>query len=74
MAMNCVQFQKGLKMSEVLKQYGRVELKLLQDMFELESFRILEGRIEIDDAYLCVERPSKCGPGSENKVSFVAAV
>jgi transposase-like protein len=51
-----------------------MKLKLLQVMTERESSRVLEGRIEIDDAYLGGERPGKCGRGSENKVSFVAAV
>lgn len=51
-----------------------MKLKLLQVMAERESTRVLEGRVEIDDAYLGGERPGKRGRGSPNKVSFVAAV
>ncbi len=40
-----------------------------------EDGRQLEGRVEIDDAYLGGERTGgKAGRGSENKVPFVAAV
>ena len=48
--------------------------KLLQVMAEREDRRVLDGRIEIDDAYLGGEKPGKPGRGSENKVSFVVAV
>jgi transposase-like protein len=48
--------------------------KLMQVMAEREASRVLDGRIEIDDAYLGGERAGKRGRGSENKVSFVAAV
>lgn len=48
--------------------------KLLQVMTEREASRVLEGRVEMDDAYLGGERPGKRGRGSENKVSFVVAV
>ncbi len=51
-----------------------MKLKLLQVMTERESSRVLEGRVEIDDAYLGDERPGKRGRGSENKVSFIVAV
>ncbi|MDP2829131.1 MAG: IS1595 family transposase, partial [Sulfuricellaceae bacterium] len=51
-----------------------MKLKLLQVMTEREASRVLQGRVEIDDAYLGGERPGKRGRGSENKVSFVAAV
>lgn len=48
--------------------------KLLQVMAEREERRVLDGRVEIDDAYLGGERPGKPGRGSENKVPFVVAV
>ena len=36
---------------------------------------MLDGRVELDDAYLCGERSGgRAGRGSENKVPFVAAV
>lgn len=49
--------------------------KLMQVMCEREAPRQLDGRVEIDDAYLGGELSGgKSGRGSENKVSFVAAV
>lgn len=48
--------------------------KLLQVMAEREDRRVLDGRVEIDDAYLGGEKPGKMERGSENKISFVAAV
>ena len=49
--------------------------KLLEVMLQNEASRRLEGRVEIDDAYLGGERTGgKVGRGSENKVPFVAAV
>lgn len=49
--------------------------KLMQVMSVREESRQLDGRVEIDDAYLGGELPGgKSGRGSENKVSFVAAV
>ncbi len=44
-------------------------------MREREATRQLDGRVEIDDAYLGGQLPGgKSGRGSENKVSFIAAV
>ncbi len=44
-------------------------------MCEREAPRQLDGRVEIDDAYLGGELPGgKSGRGSENKVAFIAAV
>ncbi len=49
--------------------------KLLQVMSEREETRQLDGRVEIDDAYLGGALPGgKRGRGSQNKVSFIAAV
>ncbi len=49
--------------------------KLLQVMYLREDARQLDGRVEIDDAYLGGERPGgKAGRGSQNKVPFIAAV
>ena len=49
--------------------------KLMEVMRAREDSRQLEGRVEIDDAYLGGERTGgKVGRGSENKVPFVAAV
>ena len=53
----------------------RLKHKLLQVMTEREQSRQLDGRVEIDDAYLGGERTGgKVGRGSENKVPFIAAV
>lgn len=48
--------------------------KLLQTMLLREEPRRLDGRVEIDDAYLGGEKAGKPGRGSENKTAFVAAV
>jgi transposase-like protein len=48
--------------------------KLMQVMASREASRVLDGRVEIDDAYLGGERPGKRGRGSPNKVPFVVAV
>jgi ribosomal protein L37AE/L43A len=49
--------------------------KLMQVMSEREATRKLDGRVEIDDAYLGGQLPGgKSGRGSENKVSFIPAV
>ena len=47
----------------------------MQVMAEREDRYVLEGNVQIDDAYLGGERSGgKVGRGSENKVPFVAAV
>ena len=52
-----------------------IKHKLLEVMRQREDARQLTGRIEMDDAYLGGERHGgTVGRGSENKVSFVAAV
>lgn len=52
-----------------------IKHKLMQVMAHSEGERVLEGRIEIDDAYLGGENPGgKRGRGSQNKVPFVIAV
>ena len=52
-----------------------IKHKLMEVMRLREEGRQLDGRVEIDDAYLGGERTGgKVGRGSENKVPFVAAV
>ena len=51
-----------------------VKHKLMQVMAEREAGKVLEGRVEADDAYLGGEREGKRGRGSENKIPFIAAV
>ena len=47
----------------------------VQAMAEREARYVLEGEVEVDDAYLGGERSGgKVGRGSENKVPFLAAV
>ena len=49
--------------------------KLMQVMADREDRYVLEGKVQVDDAYLGGERTGgKVGRGSENKVAFVAAV
>lgn len=53
----------------------RLKHKLLQVMTEREQERQLDGRVEVDDAYLGGELVGgKAGRGSDNKVPFIAAV
>jgi transposase-like protein len=53
----------------------RLKHKILEVMAERESIRKLEGRVEVDDAYLGGAHPGgKRGRGSQNKVPFIAAV
>ncbi len=52
-----------------------IKHKLMEVMRVREESRQLDGRVEIDDAYLGGERTGgKAGRGSENKVPFLAAV
>ena len=49
--------------------------KLMQVMADREERYLLEGTVQVDDAYLGGERSGgKVGRGSENKVPFVAAI
>ncbi len=49
--------------------------KLMHSMAAREERYVLEGKVQVDDAYLGGERTGgKVGRGSENKVPFVAAV
>lgn len=52
-----------------------IKRKLMEVMREREESRQLDGRVEIDDAYLGGGLPGgKSGRGSENKVPFIVAV
>ena len=52
-----------------------IKHKLMEVMRVREDSRVLDGRVEIDDAYLGGELAGgKSGRGSENKVPFIAAV
>lgn len=51
-----------------------VKHKLLEVMALREERRVLDGRVELDDAYLGGEQPGTPGRGSANKVSFIAAI
>ena len=49
--------------------------KLMQAMADRETRYVLDGQVQVDDAYLGGERSGgKVGRGSENKVPFVAAI
>jgi transposase-like protein len=50
-----------------------IKHKLMQVMEDRDKGRVLQGRVEIDDACLGGERSGTPGRGSENKVPFVAA-
>lgn len=51
-----------------------VKHKVMEVMVLREERCVLDGRVEIDDAYLGGERAGKPGRGSENKIPFVVAV
>ena len=67
---------------ELMRQLGvsyrtawLIKHKIMEGMRVREAYRELDGRVEIDDAYLGGELPGGTpGRGSENKVPFVAAV
>lgn len=48
--------------------------KLMQVMLEREARKPLDGRVELDDAYLGGSRPGRRGRGAGGKTPFVAAV
>jgi transposase-like protein len=75
------QNKNGVSAMELGRQLGvsynaawRIKHKLMQAMLERDSARKLEGRIEMDDAYLGGERTGKRGRGAEGKTPFLAAV
>jgi hypothetical protein len=51
-----------------------IKHKLMQVMAEREAGRMLEGRVEVDDAYLGGEASEGTGRGAAKKVPFIAAV
>ena len=76
------QAKTGLSALSLRRQLGvsyptawLIHHKLMQAMADREERYVLEGRVQVDDAYLGGERTGgKVGRGSENKVPFVAAV
>ena len=76
------QSKNNVSALELMRQLGvcyksawLLKHKLMEVMPAREEPRQLDGRVEIDDAYLGGERPGgKTGRGSEKKVPFIAAV
>jgi transposase-like protein len=76
------QAKTGLSALELMRDLGvsyptawMVHHKLMQAMAERDARYKLDGKVQVDDAYLGGELPGgKAGRGSENKVPFVAAV
>jgi ribosomal protein L37AE/L43A len=76
------QSKNNVSALELMRQLGvsyrtawLLKHKIMEAMRVREQSRELDGRVEIDDAYLGGERAGgKVGRGSENKVAFVAAV
>ena len=76
------QSKNNVSALELMRQLGvcyksawLLKHKLMEVMRVREAPRQLDGRVEIDDAYLGGERRGgKIGRGSENKVPFIAAV
>lgn len=71
-AVSALELKRQLGVS--YKTAWSIKHKLLQTMLQREETRRLEGRVEIDDAYLGGEKQGKRGRGSENKTPFVAAI
>jgi ribosomal protein L37AE/L43A len=76
------QSKNNVSALELMRQLGvsyrsawLLKHKIMEAMRVREEARELDGRVEMDDAYLGGERSGgKVGRGSENKVPFVAAV
>jgi transposase-like protein len=76
------QAKTGLSSLALMRQLGvsyptawLMHHKLMQAMTVREELYRLDGKVQVDDAYLGGERTGgKVGRGSENKVAFVAAV
>jgi len=76
------QAKNNVSALELMRQLGvsyrsawLVKHKIMEAMRLREQHRELDGRVELDDAYLGGELPGgKAGRGSENKVPIVAAV
>src|SRR5512134_2384568 len=76
------QSKNNVSALELMRQLGvcyksawLLKHKLMEVMRVREAPRQLDGRVEIDDAYLGGERAGgKTGRGSENKVPFIAAL
>lgn len=75
------QHKKGVSALQLSRDLGvnyktawSVKHKLMQTMMERQQEKQLQGRVEMDDAYLGGEHSGKRGRGSENKFPFIAAV
>lgn len=75
------QHKKGVSALQLSRDLGvnyktawSVKHKLMQTMMERQQAKQLQGRVEMDDAYLGGEHSGKRGRGSENKFPFIAAV
>ena len=75
------QHKKGVSALQLARDLGvnyktawSIKHKLMQTMLERQQDKQLQGRIEMDDAYLGGERSGKRGRGADNKVPFIAAV
>jgi len=75
------QHKKGVSALQLSRDLGvnyktawSVKHKLMQTMMERQQEKKLQGRVEMDDAYLGGEHSGKRGRGSENKFPFIAAV
>ena len=71
--MSALELHRHLKVN--IKTARLLKHKIMQTLTDAEEKRVLQGRIECDDAYLGgVYKGGKRGRGSENKVPFLAAV
>ena len=75
------QDKKGISAMELSRELGvkydtawNMKQKLMQTMAERDAGKRLDGRIEMDDAYLGGELAGTPGRGSPNKTPFIAVV
>ena len=75
------QHKKGVSALQLSRDLGvnyktawSIKHKLMQTLLERQREKKLQGRVEMDDAYLGGEHSGKRGRGSENKYPFIAAV
>ncbi len=76
------QDKNGISALELSRQIGvshnaawKLKHKLMQVMLERDTTKKLQGRVEIDDAYMGPKKvPGKAGRGAKGKIPIVAAV
>ena len=67
--------QLSRQLGEAYNTAWMLHSKILRAMSERDDCYVLQGKVQMDDAYFGGERPGgKAGRGSENKIPFIVAV